>query len=265
MHPAFICNGSDDLIKKTGALSRNCALKRSSARMKPDNNSRPEKIRHKDLPLAAAWDEAYEKQGRLWGGAPPRLPDLPEHSRILELGCGSGKLLRALAGRPYGIVALDFSKHACRLARNAAAGSENVDVIAADVRSIPARDTSFDAVLACHVAGHVLQEDRELLAGECARVLRPGGRLSFTGFSTADFRAGEGTEVEKNTYLRKNGILTHFFSEQEVQNLFRPFTLRKITTRSWSLKVRGKEHPRAEIIAEFVKNNQNNAGLTGIS
>jgi ubiquinone/menaquinone biosynthesis C-methylase UbiE len=221
--------------------------------MKPDGASRQKRTRKSGTSLSAAWDRAYETQGRLWGGAPLPLPELPAGSRVLELGCGSGKLLRALAGKPPEVVGLDFSENACRLARKAAAGSENAEVILADVRSIPASAGSFDAVIASHIAGHLPEEDRHLLAGECARVVKPKGRLLFYDFSVGDFRAGEGTEVEKNTYIRKNGIMTHFFTEQEVAGLFSPFTLRAITTRRWSLKVKGKDYPRAEIAAEFTR------------
>ena len=34
--------------------------------------------------------------GPLWGGAVHSLPALPDHARVLELGCGNGKTLSAM-------------------------------------------------------------------------------------------------------------------------------------------------------------------------
>lgn len=252
MHPAFIFPDRDDLSGHRHKPQRNAAA-RSFFSMKPDEISRTKQNRHNTLPLIKAWDRVYEKQGRLWGGAPLSLPDIPEHSRILELGCGSGKMLPSLVRKPHEVIALDVSPHACRLARNVLGERGDAEVITADVRSIPLRAGSIDVVLAIHVAAHLLQEDRALLVREIGRVLRPHGLLFFTDFSVADFRAGAGREVEKGTYIRGNGILTHFFSGQEVGDLFRPFTPRKIETRTWPMKIRGCEYPRAEIVAEFVK------------
>lgn len=201
----------------------------------------------------SAWDHLYAKQGCLWGGMPFPVQDLPQHSCILELGCGNGKIVSLLAGKQFDLVALDFSPHACRLARNAVKEYAATDILTADARTIPLRSGSVDAVVANHIAGHLMEKDRTILLCEVARVLRGGGRFLFCDFSVDDFRAGNGTEVEKHTYLRGTGIITHYFTEAEVRLLSDRFIPDTISTHNWSMKVRGRDHTRAEIIASFIR------------
>ena len=61
------------------------------------------------------WDKDYKSRGRLWGGSARRLPDLPEGSLVLELGCGNGKTLASMISRPWKIMAIDISFQALRL------------------------------------------------------------------------------------------------------------------------------------------------------
>ena len=200
------------------------------------------------------WDDAYGKQGRLWGGVTFPLLPLPPHSRILELGCGNGKLTAALSEKTDNLIALDFSVQACRLARKQlASGDGRTDLLIADARAIPLAADSVDAVVAHHIAGHLLLQDRIILMDESIRVLKKGGRFLLGDFSIEDFRCGIGREVEGKTYRRGNGIITHYFSEEEVRSLTPLLTPDKIMTHRWSLKVRGKNHTRAEIIGCFTR------------
>ncbi len=222
-------------------------------RMTPDTTKLSEKIPAGEPVSSSAWDNAYAEKGRLWGGIPFPVKDLPEHSLILELGCGSGAILSGLTGKEYGLIALDYSFPACRLARSAIKNNPAADVLAADARAIPLKNNSVDAVIARHVAGHLIAGDRSILFAEAARVLKGGGLFLFCDFSDEDFRAGKGIEIEPGTFRRRTGIITHYFTEAEVQKIQKPFTLRKIATHRWSLTVRGRRYPRAEIVAAFQK------------
>jgi ubiquinone/menaquinone biosynthesis C-methylase UbiE len=174
-------------------------------------------------------------------------------SRILELGCGNGRTTVALSEKAGSLIALDFSLQACRLARKNAGAGERTDILAADARAIPIAAGSVDAVVAHHVAGHLLREDRLLLARESVRVLKPGGFFFFCDFSIEDFRCGSGKVVEDRTYRRGNGVITHYFSEDEVRSLSGQLSVMDLTTRRWPLRIFGRDYPRAELIASFIK------------
>ncbi|MFA7561966.1 MAG: class I SAM-dependent methyltransferase [Methanoculleus sp.] len=198
------------------------------------------------------WDEDYRRRGNLWGGAPAPLPEIPSGAAVLEVGCGNGKTLEALARRSTHVIGIDISREAVTLARRRP-GTAEVGLAVADARHLPFRDGAFDAVLLIHVAGHLPREGRDALASEAVRVLRPGGTLFFRGFSVEDMRAGKGTEMEPWTFRRGGGIITHYFTEGEAAELFVPLTAVFVRTHRWRMRVRGQDLPRAEVEAVFDK------------
>src|SRR5439155_308918 len=91
--------------------------------------------------------------------------------RLLEVGCGAGEMA-ARIGRELGaeVVGLDQSARMVDLTRE-----RGVEAVVGDVQALPFDDGDFDCVVAGWLFYHVA--DRELAIAECARVLRPGGRL----------------------------------------------------------------------------------------
>lgn len=204
-----------------------------------------------------AWNREYEQKGRIWRGAPPKLADLPPGSRVLELGCGNGKTLAAMLKRPWRITALDLSPLAVRLGGEIVASLRDApsetDLLVADVGFLPFRDSTFDAVFAFHVIGHLRENERRRAAKEAARVLKAEGRLFFLEFGVEDMRAGKGEEVETKTFRRGGGVLTHYFKEAEALELFDMLRPISIEIDKRYTRIRGQDHVRAEVEAEFIK------------
>ncbi|MBN1322722.1 MAG: class I SAM-dependent methyltransferase [Methanotrichaceae archaeon] len=196
-----------------------------------------------------AWDCDYERRGRLWGGAGD-LPELPQDSRILELGCGDGKTLGLAADRGLPVIGLDISKQALALARGAAPAAP---LILADARALPFRDGCIDYILAYHVFGHLLEGERRAAAREAARVLRPGGRLFFRDFGRGDMRYGRGEEVEQGTFRRGAGTITHYFSPEEAAALFCWMRVAHVEAVRWTMRIRGSEVVREGVWGELAK------------
>ncbi len=109
------------------------------------------------------------------------LLDVVPGARVLDVGCGSGAVLRALARRvaPEGTaVGLDPSPALLAVAREIAdleGLAERIEFLEGDARSLPVADADFDIVLATTVLGHVPEGDGAI--AELARVVRPGGRV----------------------------------------------------------------------------------------
>jgi 2-polyprenyl-3-methyl-5-hydroxy-6-metoxy-1,4-benzoquinol methylase len=94
--------------------------------------------------------------------------------RVLDVGCARGGFCRALADRGANVTGVDLSPRAVELARERVAGtSARIEV--ADAYELPFADDSFDVVSALETPHHVA--DVDALLAECARVLRPGGRI----------------------------------------------------------------------------------------
>ncbi len=101
-------------------------------------------------------------------------------SRILDVAAGTGDFTRELAAQGYRAVATDLSFGMLAAARGVA------DRVQADAVHLPFPDGAFDG-LTC---GYALRNFSDLSATfvEMARVVRPGGRLSF--LEVAEPRSG---------------------------------------------------------------------------
>lgn len=100
---------------------------------------------------------------------------------VVEIGCGVGRMTRALAARAANVQALDVSERMLALAREHNPGLANVDWILGDGRSLVGiPDASADACISIVVFQHI--PDPEITLGyvrEIGRVLRPGGWAAF--------------------------------------------------------------------------------------
>lgn len=95
-------------------------------------------------------------------------------STVLDVGCGPGRLLRALREQLPGacVAGVDLSPFMLERAKRQAPVA---DLVHADATALPWPDGSFDAVTACHVLGHVPETASRAIAAEAERVLTPGG------------------------------------------------------------------------------------------
>jgi len=199
------------------------------------------------------WEADYRFKGELYGGAPRSIPEFPYGATVLELGCGNGKTLSGLCRQHQSIVAIDYSPRAAHLARMKAYPEPGPEIAVADAQNTPFCDHTFDAITACHVLGHSMADSRIAIIDELMRLLRPGGLIWFCDFSIRDFRFGSGRQTEPGTFVRGNGIATHYFSEGEVRDLFSGFDTAFLRFDDWTLRVKGVDYPRSEISALFRK------------
>jgi ubiquinone/menaquinone biosynthesis C-methylase UbiE len=96
--------------------------------------------------------------------------------RCLDVGCGGAVQTRALVDAGWTVVGLDESADQLRVA---ASRVPEAELVRADAASLPFPDATFDAVALVFV--HTDVNDLRAVAGEAARVLRPGGRLVLVG------------------------------------------------------------------------------------
>ncbi len=99
---------------------------------------------------------------------------LPEHARILDAGCGSGRTLEDLVDYGEVISGLELNEDAAQVARSRGVGEVQIGRL----EEIPWESDHFDLITCLDVLEHV-PDDREALS-ELRRVTRPGGWLLAT-------------------------------------------------------------------------------------
>ena len=136
-------------------------------------------------PVVAEYARAAERYDEKWAfyveattrETLRRMPMTPT-SRVLDVGCGTGELLRRLRAKypDSALAGLDPVPEMLAVAREKLSGREDLRVGYAD--SLPWPGASFDVVVSCnmfHYITHPLEALREM-----ARVIRPGGALVLT-------------------------------------------------------------------------------------
>jgi SAM-dependent methyltransferase len=106
----------------------------------------------------------------------------PSGARVLEVGCGYGRNLVALATLPAGLlVGCDVAHGELLKARarvTARPGATPACLVRQQPDRLPFRDGGFDLVVLWQVLEHVIGvAAKRALIAECVRVLRPGGHL----------------------------------------------------------------------------------------
>lgn len=174
-----------------------------------------------------AWQRLYSRHGLQYGGLGdihPLEPFLKRGMVALDAGCGDGKTTELMARRCE-VIGSDFSREALFSLRSQRPALSSVDLVECELLSLPFDSEKFDAVACVHAISHMLKKERSRVARELARVLKPSGHLLVEGFGREDLRCGDGSELESGTFLRGNGILTHYFDEREIPHLFRDLEL----------------------------------------
>lgn len=114
-----------------------------------------------------------------WRRRTVRSLGLPRGARVLDLACGTGDLCRELARRGYRPVGVDRSAGmlAAQRARSSTGAHPLVPLVRGDALRLPFRTNSVDGI----VCGFALRNFASLkpFLAECARVLRPGGRVAL--------------------------------------------------------------------------------------
>lgn len=92
--------------------------------------------------------------------------------RVLDAGCGTGRISRWLEDRGCEVVGVDLSPGMLAQARRA---RPSVPLHEASLTALPFDDGSFDAVVLWYSVIHLTDDELAVAFAEAARVLRPGG------------------------------------------------------------------------------------------
>jgi len=140
--------------------------------------------------LIAVDGSASEETARLTGAYTAKQVtsalDLAPTDRVLELGCGVGRIGLEIAPKVAHWEGADISKNMLDVARQRLSGQNNVGFTELKQSRLDGlADASFDKAYCVAVFIHMDKEDFFLYLEELARVLKPGGVLFFDTWNLA--------------------------------------------------------------------------------
>jgi ubiquinone/menaquinone biosynthesis C-methylase UbiE len=145
----------------------------------PTARYRKSNLRAYDGPLARAYDRSLAvRLLRAWEMDEFVIDALQGDlagMEVLDVGCGTGRLIERLAGRGAVVSGTDVAQGVLEVARSRLSETEADLRIADAEEGLPWMDRSFDAVTLTGVYHHFTRPGRAL--AEIRRVLRGGGRL----------------------------------------------------------------------------------------
>jgi len=198
----------------------------------------------------------------VWEEFKPLAENVKMGDRVLDLGCGNGRLVELFRGKPIEYFGIDNSQKLIEIAKHHYPQQE---FLVFDGFRIPFQDNFFDKIFCIAVLHHIPSRQlRQEFLNEARRVLKPGGQLILTVFYL----------WQKETYwslLAKNAlkkiigrseldffdvIETWFKIGKRYFHVFRKSELRNLLTRcgfqidNLSVLLRGKGNKNLLVIAK---------------
>jgi SAM-dependent methyltransferase len=144
-----------------------------------------------------AFEELKERQSVMWGNGPyQRITEtiVDIHDIVLErlepqdgdrwvdLACGTGAVAERAAAAGADVTGIDLAPALIETARERAESlGLTIDYAVGDAENLDVPDASFDKVSS--TCGVMFAPDHEAVAGELARVTKPGGRIGLANWT----------------------------------------------------------------------------------
>jgi len=135
-----------------------------------------------------------------------------EGEKVLDLGCGTGRLYEIFKDKNTDYTGIDFSEKLIHLARE----KYRLKFIVGDILNLPFSEEKFDSVWAIAVLHHIPSKElRGRAIAEIKRVLKPNGRVIVACWKIKSF-------LRKNLFIPFRGKKRYYyaFSKKELEKLF---------------------------------------------
>lgn len=164
--------------------------------------------------------------------APLSTNEASQPRSIFELGCGVGNtilpILQYSTETELRVYGCDFSDRAIEILRSQPQFDEkrsNVFVMDATQEQwqVPFEENSQDIIVMIFVLSAIEPAKMQRVLDNCYKYLKPGGLLIFRDYGRYDLaqlRFKSGKCLEDNFYVRGDGTMVYFFTEQQLRDMF---------------------------------------------
>lgn len=183
--------------------------------------------------------------------------------RVLDLGCGNGRISKLIKKHGYQVYGIDINKDAILFAQGDPSLS-GAEFSVQDAKQTSFSDNFFDAVIEQATLGCMEPEERAFVLQEIHRILKPDGVVSITEFGirsdrTDEYRQDAVLTGEYGTHIvkREDGsewFRVHNFEENELENLIEGsgFQILSESHPTFS-SLKGNSHPSHRYTARKIK------------
>lgn len=119
--------------------------------------------------------DRFYSPGRSWQSLAVGIAALLRLGDVLDVGSGDGAAASAIAPYCHALTCVDANPRMVDETRERLASFPHAEARVADVHDLPFAAATFDTILLFHTLTYAARPARAV--AECARVLRPGGRL----------------------------------------------------------------------------------------
>lgn len=169
----------------------------------------------------SGWDEVAESIEFTLKIDARRFQELvPRTSRILDYGCGYGRITKLLTSLEYShVVGYDTSEAMLARGRKQYPG---VTLLPCTPSEVPEPDASFDAIVGCGLLTSIVDQNAsDLACTEMLRTLRPGGILHLAEFMIQPERS----YFAGGLTFSSLGLPVRHFSQYELSRLFQKWEI----------------------------------------
>jgi len=183
------------------------------------------------------WNKLYKERGVIQSDVVPLVKKAAgifkekNFSKILDLGCGTGRHIVFLAAEGFDVYGVDISESGLEITKKRLEElGKEPKLKVNDMASLDFEDNFFDAIISIYVINHAKIEKFRKIISEVKRILKKGGLFVFIVLSDKDGWFGKGEEIEKNTFLPtmfpdEADVSHHYFSEKELRNELKDFKI----------------------------------------
>ncbi|MFX1566920.1 MAG: class I SAM-dependent methyltransferase [Promethearchaeota archaeon] len=175
------------------------------------------------------WNNRFSEKGKIWGIEPSKtafyalkLFKKHEITTILIPGAGYGRHTKLFSKNNYQVTGIEISEEGLNIAREFDTKS---NFILGSVLDMPFSSEIYDAIFCYNLLHLLLRNERVLFIDKCYRQLKNNGFAFFSVFSDKENSYGKGNLIEENTFESKPYRPTHYFSEQDLIEHFKSFTV----------------------------------------
>jgi len=148
--------------------------------------------------------------------------DKTKNRKVLDVGCGGGRNLIPFAQHGFDCYGIDFSKTAISLAKKLAEENRvSLNLKIGDVLKLTYKKEYFDVIIDDGCLHHLKKSEYKNYLKNIVKVLKKEGYFKLYCFS-AKTKLFLGKKItEKYNWIYHNNHYTHFFTLEEIKELFK--------------------------------------------